>query len=244
MLKFNGVSVTLGNKNILKNLDFSLQEGALTVLIGPNGSGKSTLLKAAAGQLPYAGEVFLAKQSLKNQSPKEQAKVRALLPQHLPVAPLSVLELVEMGRTPYRSLGARLTQEDQSLMEKALSTVGLEGLEHRRLKDLSGGERRRAYLAMVLAQDAPFLMLDEPTAYLDMEHARELLQLLRSLQKEQRKTLLVVLHDLNAALEVADEVLILDHGALVFQGTPAACKESGQIEKTFGVERKIKEIYQ
>ncbi len=244
MLTFDKVNVSLGGQPILHSLSFYLQEGALTALIGPNGSGKTTLLQTAGGLLPYEGTIRLEQRSLASFAPKERARRLALLPQSLPIAPFTVETLVEMGRYPYLGWGERLSPRDRQQVEQALQRTGMEALSGRFLSELSGGERQRAYLAMVLAQQAPLLMLDEPTAHLDIKTARDFLQLLRTLQRREKQTVLMVLHDLNVALEYADQLLVLKDGVLRFQGSPRACKQQGILEEVFGVERGYKEIYQ
>ncbi|MBQ8599851.1 MAG: ABC transporter ATP-binding protein [Clostridia bacterium] len=244
MLRFKNTTVSYGKTEILKNISFSLKQGKFTALIGKNGSGKSTLLSAAAGLLSFDGEIFLKGRPLKGYSSKELAQLRALLPQLLPNASLTVERLAAMGRTPYLDLTGRLKAEDREQVETAMEQTDVLRLRDRFLSELSGGERQRAYLAMVLAQNAELLLLDEPTAFMDVEVTRSFLKLLRRLQKEQHKTVLTVFHDLNAAMDYADELLLLENGRLCFSGSAEACRQSGLVEEVFGVTRKTREIYQ
>lgn len=230
MLRLDNVSVSYGKQHILQMISFSLQKGRFCALIGKNGSGKSTLLSAIAGT-PCHGAVFLQGRSIKEYTPRERAKRVALLPQHLPAAPFTVEQLAAMGRNPYRSLGGRPGEEDRAQVEKALVQTEMIPLRHRFLSTLSGGERQKAYLAMLLAQDAPLMLLDEPTTFMDMEYAGAFLRLLRKLQQEEQKTVLAVLHDLNAALEVADDLLLLDQGQQKFFGTKEELIQSGLIQE-------------
>lgn len=229
MLNLDNVSVSYGKRTVLKNISFRLKEGRFCALVGKNGSGKSTLLSAVAGA-PCEGAVTLQGIPLKEYASKERAKRVALLPQHLPAAPFTVEQLAAMGRTPYRSFGGRMSGEDRAQIENALTQTGMTAFRERFLGTLSGGERQKAYLAMLLAQDAPLMLLDEPTAFMDMEYAGAFLLLLRRLQKEQQKTVLAVLHDLNVALEIADDILLLDGGEQKFFGTAEEFVQSGLIE--------------
>ncbi len=229
-MTFDHLSAFRGGKPILSDLSFSLTPQTLTVLLGRNGSGKSTLLQCVNRQLRYQGNILLEGRPLTDLSPREQAKRIALLPQLLPTPDLTVERLTAMGRSPYLSVSGRLSQADRTAVEDALSLTELRPLRHRPLATLSGGERQRAYLAMILAQDTDYLLLDEPTAYLDQGATKEFLQLLKELTARRGKTVLAVLHDLNAATAYADRLLLLNHGRLI---------EPDQIEQVFGVEKTL-----
>lgn len=229
-MQFKNVAVSYGKKNILRNVTFDLQSHRLTALVGKNGCGKSTLLKAVNREVAYFGEILLKGRPISEWSRKEQAKRIAFLPQMLPTPALTVEELVAMGRNPYLDLTGRLHETDREKIDAALRLTELSDWRNRSLATLSGGERQRAFLAMILAQDTEILLLDEPTTYMDMGAASEFLRLLRNLAERHGKTILAVLHDLNAATAYADTVLLLDDGILT---------DSSRIEAVFGVEKCI-----
>jgi iron complex transport system ATP-binding protein len=221
----------------LNGVSFPVEKGKLTVLIGQNGSGKTTLLSAANGETAYSGEIRLEGQDMRGLSPRERSQKLAFLPQLLRGAHMEVEELTAMGRAPYWRLGKRLDAADRVAIDQALLTVGMEEMRHRRVDCLSGGERQRAYLAMTLAQQTPLLLLDEPTTYMDPAFAHTMIQQLCRLRDEEGKTLLVVMHDLNAALRCADNVAVLRQGDLAFFGTREECLAREAVERIFAVRR-------
>ena len=237
MLSFEAVHVYYGKRAILQGIDFSLVPHTITVLLGKNGSGKSTLLSCLNSTVRYTGSIFYQGQDLALLPLRERAKQIAILPQTLPCVGLTVNELVQMGRNPYLDLGKRLSPQDHEQVEAAIHAVGLTGLRHQPLPLLSGGERQKAYLAMVLAQNTRLIVLDEPTTHLDLASASEFLQLLKTLKSQHKKTILLVMHDLTKAIEIADQLLILDQGRLAFHGSRQQAIVDGRIEAIFGVKR-------
>ena len=237
MLEIKNVNVTIRHREILKNTSLSLQENSLTVLIGKNGCGKSTLLSCIGGTHPHTGEISINETPITSLSLRERAQRIAILPQHLRAPHMTVASLVSLGRTPHRTLGQRFDTEDEAAVTHALRTTDTDGFADRYLDELSGGERQRAYLAMILAQDAPILLLDEPTTYMDVAVAHSFMALLRTLVRQQKKTVLTVMHDLNCALRYADRVAVMDEGTIVFCGTVAECLATDVIDHTFGVHR-------
>lgn len=237
MLELRSLSVCLDGRQILQNITFTLRPQRLTVLLGRNGSGKSTLLSGISRQLPHTGQVLWEGRDMKTFTPKQRARRLAYLPQALPAPPVTVAEMAAFGRNPYLDLTGRLTAQDWAVIDAALAQVGVEDLFHRRVDTLSGGECQRAALAMILAQDTPLALLDEPTAHLDPACQAEFLQLLRSLTESQGKAFLTVLHDPALAVAWADDILVLDKGTLVFAGSKEACLEQAVLEKTFCLER-------
>lgn len=227
-MQFKNLSAFYGQKQILTDLSFSLAPRRFTALIGKNGCGKSTLLGCVGGQVRHTGEILLGGRPIQSFPPRERAKRIALLPQHLPPAAMETEELVAMGRNPYLNLTGRLQPQDRQKIEEAIALTGIEPLRHELVSTLSGGERQKAYLAMILAQDADILLLDEPTAHMDMGYAADFLQLLRTLTETHGKTVLAVLHDLNAAVSYAHELLLIEDGTL----TDPAC-----IERVFSVRK-------
>ena len=170
MLSFRRVYAAYGKKQVLDQIDFELPPHTLTAVVGKNGSGKSTLFACAGRKIPYTGEITLSGCELAAMTPRERAQRMAILPQTLPAPAVSVAELAAFGRNPYLDFGRRMTPTDRRLVEEALERVGIAALRDKLLTELSGGERQKAYLAMILAQDTDVLLLDEPTTYMDMEY--------------------------------------------------------------------------
>lgn len=221
MLQAQNLSVSYGKHAIIHNLSLSIPRGKITALIGPNGCGKSTLLKTLVRiNRPAAGEVLLEGKSLSSYDDKALARSLSLLPQIL-VSPegITVRKLVEYGRSPYVSHWGRLREEDQAIVEQAMRATGVLAFAGQPLDSLSGGQRQRVWIAMVMAQDAEVVMLDEPTTYLDMSHQVELMNLMQKMNHK-GKTVVVVLHDLNQACRYCDHLVVLDQGQLVAQGSP------------------------
>lgn len=220
MLQFNDISLQAGGKTILSPMSGSFPEGTVTALIGPNGSGKSTLLSILSQlRSPNAGTVSLNGELLSKQSRYNIAKQMALMPQRNPVpSTLTVEDLVTFGRHPHRPWYRGLNDYDQTIIDWAMSETGVDGYRERLLTGLSGGELQRCWLAMVLAQDTPILMLDEPTSWLDIHHQQALLNIVRRLNLEFDKTIIWVLHDLNQALHYSDRAMLLHQGKMVAAG--------------------------
>ncbi len=242
MIQFHNLSVTLHNKRILESVSFSLKPHQLTVLLGRNGSGKSTLISCLTQALPYTGEIINDDCPLKMMNSKERAQLLCVLPQSLPPVALNVYELVSLGRSPYLDIGKHFTQKDQRFVEEAMDSLDVRHLASQRVDTLSGGERQKVYLAMVLAQNTRYIILDEPTTYMDIDNEYDFLQTLQALKKTHKKTLLVVMHNLTRACDIADQIVILDQGHCVFSGSKEQCIESGLIEDTFGVTKSSYEI--
>ena len=238
MLEFDRVCVTHRGRSILHEISFSLRPHRITALLGRNGSGKSTLIRCVNGLQRYTGEIRLDGVSLALTPPRERARKIGILPQILPETALRVGALAVLGRNPYVDAAGRLSPEDRRMVSEALRAAGMEEFADRSLKELSGGERQRAFLAMLLAQNTRILLMDEPTTYLDVDARRELRDLIRMLAQRQKKTLMVVLHDLNEAVELADDVVILENGEMRFCGDVQACLNARALEDCFHVTRR------
>nr|BBJ32543.1 iron ABC transporter [Alteromonas sp. K] len=225
MIHFENIQININKAAILHSVSGHIPEGAVTALIGPNGSGKSTLLSVLSGlREPNGGQCFIGSNDKKADynsfSRSALAKQIALLPQRNPVpASLSVSDLVAFGRHPHRPWYRNLSSEDKDLIDWAMKETGIWEYQNRALTQLSGGELQRCWLAMVLAQNTPVLMLDEPTSWLDISHQISLLKIVRRLNKEHGKTVVWVLHDLNQASEFSDHAILLNHGKVVAQGS-------------------------
>ena len=234
MLKITGLCAGYPGHPVLDHLDLTVPKGSFTAVVGPNGCGKSTLLKALVGILPYEGSVSFDGTLLLDLSDSQRAKTLSFLPQSRSVPQLSVEKLVLHGRFPYLGYPRRYRDEDRQAAKSALKALGLEAFAHRELGTLSGGERQKAYLAMLLAQDTPVILMDEPTAALDICHKFEVLKIAQRLAREGR-TVIMVLHELELALQFADQVAVMDKGRIVSFGRPEETVQSGILEQTFRI---------
>jgi len=231
-IRATGIGVTIGDAAILRGVDVSVRAGEVVALIGPNGAGKSTLLGAITGDVERAaGEVALAGRLLEDWHLRELAQRRSVLLQQNEVFfPFSVQQVVEMGRSPWR----RTEREDQDeyAVERALLLTDVLELRHRQVPSLSGGERARVALARILAQGTGIMLLDEPTAALDLRHQEDVLRLARAAAAE-GDAVIVVLHDLNLAAAYADTVTLLQDGAVVTTGTPSQVLTAERITEVY-----------
>ncbi|WP_129544728.1 ABC transporter ATP-binding protein [Serratia sp. 1D1416] len=231
--------LTLGydSKIIANDLSVAIPDGAFTVIVGPNACGKSTLLRALCRLLkPSAGEVMLDGKSIGSFATKALARELGLLPQ-TSIAPdsITVADLVSRGRYPHQSLLKQWTHADRQAVEEAMAATNVSQLAERSVDELSGGQRQRVWVAMVLAQQTPLLLLDEPTTYLDIAHQIELLDLFRQLNQERGQTMIAVLHDLNHACRYADHIIAMRDGKIVAQGKPAEIITAELVEQVFGM---------
>jgi iron complex transport system ATP-binding protein len=218
-------------------VSFALRPRRLTVLVGRNGAGKSTLFGCVNQQLPYGGAITQGERNLAAIPPRDRAKSIAILPQSLPSPHITGRELACLGRNPYLDFTGRLTAADKQTVEAALRDADALPLAERYVDTLSGGEKQRILLAMILAQNTPIALLDEPTAHLDLGYEAAFLDLLQRLKKERKKTFLLILHDLNLAVQYADDLIVLDAGRVAFAGSREACLEQKVLEKIFGLRR-------
>lgn len=231
-----GVELAYDRRVISTDLSVTVPDGSFTVIIGPNASGKSTLLRGLAHLLsPRAGQVVLDGRDIASYRPKEVARRLGLLPQ-TSIAPdgITVAELVARGRFPHQRLLQPWSAEDEAAVADALAATQTTELSTRPVAELSGGQRQRVWVAMVLAQQTPVVLLDEPTTYLDIAHQIELLELFSRLNREGR-TLVAVLHDLNHAARYATHLVAMKDGAIVAEGPPAEVITSALVEEVFGL---------
>lgn len=218
-LTARGISVGYGDIPIITDLDLEIPAGKFTAILGPNACGKSTLLRTLARSLsPREGQILLGGRPVGQFGAKEFARQVSMLPQ-TNIAPEGILveELVARGRYPHQGLLRRYTTADQRAVENAMQAAGVTELADREVAGLSGGQRQRVWIALVLAQDTPVVLLDEPTTYLDITHQVEVLDLARSMQRDGR-TVVAVLHELGMAFRYADHVVVMDSGTVRAQG--------------------------
>ena len=228
----------LPEKTLLHAIDMRFEGAGVHGLIGHNGSGKSTLLKLLAGQLsPTSGRVCFEGRPIGQWDRRRFARRVAYLPQQLPPSEhLTVQELVRFGRYPWLGLLGRAGARDEAEVERALTLTRTQAYRHRRVDTLSGGERQRVWLAMLLAQNSQFLLLDEPLAALDIAHQIEVLELIRRLSRELGLGIMLVLHDINLAARYCDRLVALHGGRAIAAGTPGDIMSPGCLRAIYGVD--------
>ncbi|MEV7414029.1 ABC transporter ATP-binding protein [Streptomyces sp. NPDC089919] len=235
-LAARGVSVGYGERTVIDALDVTIPEGVVTTIIGPNGCGKSTLLRTLSRLLkPTKGSVVLDGEDIARLRTRDVAKKLGLLPQS-PVAPegLTVADLVARGRHPHQSWLRQWSSDDASVVARALAMTGVEDLADRPVDELSGGQRQRVWISMTLAQGTGLLLLDEPTTYLDLAHAVDVLDLVDDLH-EAGRTVVMVLHDLNLAARYSDNLIVMKAGSVLAQGHPRDVVTAELLEEAFGL---------
>ena len=237
------LNISYGNLDIVKDLNLDIPKGKITTIIGSNGCGKSTILKTIARIIQAkSGDIFVNNINIKEQSPKELAKVMAVLPQS-PQAPsgLTVEELISYGRFPHQKGFGKMRKEDEDIVTWALKSTGIEEFRERPMEALSGGQRQRAWIAMALAQQTEILILDEPTTYLDLAHQLEILKLLEELNRKQGTTIVMVIHELNNAARFADHMIGVKKGKVVCQGTAHEVMTKENLKELFNIDAEIVE---
>lgn len=235
-LRADNVTLRYDEQTISRELSVSIPNGAFTVIVGPNACGKSTLLRALSRLLaPSAGQVILDGRSIADLPAKEVARRLGLLPQNS-IAPdgITVADLVARGRYPHQSFFRQWSKADEEAVLASMKATRVTGLSSRLVNELSGGQRQRVWIAMVLAQETPILLLDEPTTFLDIAHQIELLDLLADLNR-QGHTIIAVLHDLNHACRYATHLIAMKDGAIVTQGKPSSIVTERLVDDVFGL---------
>ncbi|WP_042478570.1 ABC transporter ATP-binding protein [Bacillus ndiopicus] len=240
-LQIESLRIGYDNKTIVQDLSLQIPDGKITTIIGSNGCGKSTLLKAITRILKHeSGRVILDGRSISEMNTKDLAKELAILPQSPESAHgLTVEELVSYGRFPYQKGFGNLSQKDKAMIDWALKVTKTEDYRLQSVDALSGGQRQRVWIAMSLAQETNIIFLDEPTTYLDMAHQLEVLELLDKLNKEEERTIVMVLHDLNQAARFSDYIVALSKGELVKFGAAEEVIVPEVLEKVFNIDAVI-----
>ncbi len=237
MIEVKTLSYSYGSKEILHNVSFSINKGAFYAIMGANGSGKTTLLRCLANLLNVSqGEVLVDGLQSKDYSTRELAQKIAFVQQHPQTdMEFSAFETVLMGRNPYQRHLQNESQSDWDIVENCMKQTNTWHLRLSLPRQMSGGELQRVMIARALAQQTPILLLDEPTSNLDIAHQFEIMELLREINRSEKKTILIVVHDLNLALHYCPEALLLHDRGLLFQGPTEEALTSENIKTVFGV---------
>ena len=240
-LRADHLAIGYDDQAVIADLSVDVPDGRITAIVGPNACGKSTLLRGLARLLtPSAGQVILDGRDIGTLHTKEVARRLGLLPQ-TSIAPegISVADLVSRGRFPHQKVLRQWSRDDSDAVAEAMRFVGVTDLAGRLVDELAGGQRQRVWVAVVLAQQTPLVLLDEPTTYLDIAHQVELLDLFAMLNRERDRTVVAVLHDLNHACRYADHVIVMKSGDVVAQGDPTTVVTEDLVESVYGLRCQI-----
>lgn len=243
MIRLAAATVRLDGVTVVDAADVTVAAGEWVMLIGRNGAGKTSLLRAVAGLVRYDGLVAVDGREVATLGPRERARGLAMVPQSPQVPPdMTVAEYALLGRTPHLGFLGRLGHHDHDAARDALSSLGLTAMADRRLGSLSGGERQRAVLARALAQDAPVLLLDEPTTALDVGRQQDVLELVWRLRAEHELTVLGAIHDLTLAGQYADRLVLLDGGRVVAGGAPAEVLTEQRVNRHYDAHVRVTHV--
>jgi len=238
MLSIQNISINYGTSEVIKEVDFTLQENRIVAILGANGAGKTTLLKALNGSLPVTkGAILLDQKPLESFSRREIArKISVVAQENETKFPVTVLEFVLSGRFAHGGVFGWETDDDLQIAENVLEMCDLKDFESRLMNELSGGERQRVVFARALATEAGILLLDEPTANLDLSHQATLFRLVRERCRTCNSSAVIITHDLNLASEFADQILLLKRGRVAAKGTPNQVLTAENLREVFEVE--------
>lgn len=240
MLKVRNLYCGYDGKDVIKDFNIDITRGQNVSIVGPNGCGKSTLLKAMVSLIDYKGNIFLDGKEVKSINRKELAKKVALMSQNSQIYfPYTVYETVALGRYAHiDGVFARLSKKDEEIILNCLSNVGILDLKDKLINELSGGQLQRVYLARVFAQEPDVILLDEPTNHLDLKCQIEILEHINKWTKENQKTVIGVLHDLNLVQMFSDDVIMLSEGYIVSKGKTKDVLSEDKLKEVYGVDIK------
>jgi iron complex transport system ATP-binding protein len=233
MIEIRNISQAYGDFKVLKDINLIIPDEKITALIGANGAGKSTLLGVVSRLLPFhEGDVYIDGKNMKELKHQDIAKSLSVLKQTNQLSiRITIKELVTFGRFPHSK--SRLKKEDEIKIDEAITYMNLKDIEHKYLDELSGGQRQRAYIAMILAQDTKYILLDEPLNNLDMRYAVEMMTILQKLVQDFKKTIVVVMHDINFAAAFADHIVAMKNGVVIEQGDPNYMMDKNILDHVF-----------
>lgn len=243
MVKIENLKLGYNNNIIVKNFNATINKGEVVTIIGPNGCGKSTVLKGVSRLIKtYGGKIFVDGKSICSMDCKGIARVMATVSQYNSCPEdLTVEKLVSFGRSPHKKWYESLNDDDKKIISWAMKCTNIEKFKEKRVSSLSGGERQRAWIAMALAQKPKVLLLDEPTTYLDVSNQLEILELVKTLNKNTGLTVVMVLHDLNQAAKYSNRIIVMNNGILEDEGLPKKVLNKSLIKKVYKVEMDILE---
>ena len=241
-IEIRNITKSYGRKKVVDNLSVTITTGKITSFIGPNGAGKSTVLSIMSRLLNAdSGEIYLNGELLNRKKSSDIAKQLAILKQTNNInLRLTIEDLVSFGRFPYSK--GNLTQTDRTFIDNAIAYMDLDDIRHQYIDSLSGGQRQRAYIAMTLAQDTDYILLDEPLNNLDMKHSVQIMQVLRKLVTELNKTVVIVIHDINFASCYSDYIVAMKNGKLVQQGEVNHIMQSTVLQDIYDMSIPIQDI--
>lgn len=242
MIELRNVSKQYDGVNVVDNVSLTIGEGQITSFIGPNGAGKSTLLSIVSRLLKRdGGEVLIDNVPIEEWDSSQLARRISILKQSNQInMRLTIRELVSFGRFPYSQ--GNLSNDDWKAVEEALEYMKLKKIQHKYLHQLSGGQRQRAYIAMVIAQDTDYILLDEPLNNLDMQHAVEIMKILRSLVDELGKTVVIVIHDINFASCYSDSIVVMNNGVIASEGPPQKIIDQSVLNNIYKLDFHIEDV--
>ena len=241
-IEIRSITKSYGSKKVVDNVSVTIPTGKITSFIGPNGAGKSTVLSIMSRLLNAdSGEIYLNGELLNRKKSSDIAKQLAILKQTNNInLRLTIEDLVSFGRFPYSK--GNLTQTDRTFIDNAIAYMNLDDIRHQYIDNLSGGQRQRAYIAMTLAQDTDYILLDEPLNNLDMKHSVQIMQVLRKLATELNKTVVIVIHDINFASCYSDYIVAMKNGKLVQQGEVNHIMQSPVLQDIYDMAIPIQDI--
>lgn len=241
-IEIRNITKSYGSKKVVDNVSLTIPTGKITSFIGPNGAGKSTVLSIMSRLLNAdSGEIYLNGELLNRKKSSDIAKQLAILKQTNNInLRLTIEDLVAFGRFPYGK--GNLTQTDRTFIDNAIAYMNLDDIRHQYIDNLSGGQRQRAYIAMTLAQDTDYILLDEPLNNLDMKHSVQIMQVLRKLATELNKTVVIVIHDINFASCYSDYIVAMKNGKLVHQGEVNHIMQSPVLQDIYDMVIPIQDI--
>ena len=236
-IKVNIQSLTIKNKVILNNINFECANNTITTIIGRNGSGKSTLVNVLASNIKYDGKIYIDNNDINKLNSKDKAKLISFVFQNINTPHIKVNELVSFGRTPYTDINNKLSENDVNIINKAISCSNINDIENCYLDQISGGEIKKAYFAMMLAQNTNNVVLDEVTSSMDKDNERNFLSLIRKITNEENKCTICVMHNIDNAIRFSDNILLLDNGKQIFYGKTEDLLKTNLIEQYLKIEK-------